>query len=211
MTLANVAIEAPTRIEPALLEEPPEAIVNVIAELSSASAILGARLHPATVANLSDVVRQANFHYSNLIEGHNIRLRDIERALAGDLDREEDRRNLQIEAAAHVHVQEEIDRLAAEDRLPEPASRAFIRWLHAEFYRNAPEPMLIIKSDRNTFRMAPGEWRSAPEHDVTVGRHIPPSSSKVESFMAHFEWRYRFERCCRFFRNAEFCVVLRGF
>ncbi|MDE2913389.1 MAG: Fic family protein [Paracoccaceae bacterium] len=194
MTLANVAIEAPTRIEPALLEEPPEAIVNVIAELSSASAVLGARLHPATVANLSDVVRQVNFHYSNLIEGHNIRPRDIERALAGDLDREEDRRNLQIEAAAHVHVQEEIDRLAAEDRLPEPASRAFIRWLHAEFYRNAPEAMLIVKSGRNTFRMAPGKWRSAPEHDVTVGRHIPPSSSKVETFMAHFEWRYRFER-----------------
>ncbi|MDE2789576.1 MAG: Fic family protein [Paracoccaceae bacterium] len=194
MTSANIAIEAPTRIEPALLEEPPEAIVNVIAELSSASAVLGARLHPATVANLSDVVRQVNFHYSNLIEGHNIRPRDIERALAGDLDREEDRRNLQIEAAAHVHVQEEIDRLAAEDRLPEPASRAFIRWLHAEFYRNAPEAMLIVKSGRNTFRMAPGKWRSAPEHDVTVGRHIPPSSSKVETFMAHFEWRYRFER-----------------
>ena len=194
MTSANIAIEAPTRIEPARLEEPPEAIVNVIAELSSASAVLGARLHPATAASLSDVVRQMNCYYSNLIEGHYTRPRDIERALAGDLDREEDRRNLQIEAAAHVHVQEKIDRLAAEDRLPEPASRAFIRWLHAEFYRNAPEAMLIVKSDRTTFRMAPGEWRSVPEHDVTVGRHIPPSSSKIEPFMAHFEWRYRFER-----------------
>ena len=41
--------------------------------------------------------------------------------------------------------------------------------------------------------MAPGQWRSAPEHDVAVGRHIPPSSRAVEPFMAHFERRYRFE------------------
>ena len=78
-------------------------------------------------------------------------------------------------------------------RLPEPASRDFIRWLHAEFYRDAPEAMLIIKSAHAEFRMAPGEWRSAPGHDVAVGRHIPPSSRALEPFMAHFERRYRFE------------------
>ena len=194
MKSANNAIESPTRIEPARLEEAPEAIADVIAELCSASAVLGARLHPATAANLSGVVRQMNCYYSNLIEGHNTRPRDIERALAGDLDSDEERRNLQIEAAAHVRVQEEIDRLAAKSRLPEPASCAFIRWLHFEFYRDAPEAMLIVKSDHTEFRMAPGEWRSAPEHDVSVGRHIPPSSLMIESFMAHFEWRYRFKR-----------------
>ena len=174
MKSANNAIESPTRIEPARLEEAPEAIADVIAELCSASAVLGARLHPATAANLSGVVRQMNCYYSNLIEGHNTRPRDIERALAGDLDSDEERRNLQIEAAAHVRVQEEIDRLAAKSRLPEPASCAFIRWLHFEFYRDAPEAMLIVKSDHTEFRMAPGEWRSAPEHDVSVPAAIFP-------------------------------------
>ena len=76
---------------------------------------------------------------------------------------------------------------------PEPASRNFIRWLHAEFYRDVPQAMLSIRSDHAEFRMTPGEWRSAPEHDVAVGRHIPPSSRSVEPFMAHFERRYRFE------------------
>lgn len=193
MTSANDIIEAPTRIEPARLEETPEAIADVIAALSAASAALGVRLHPTTTANLADLVRLMNCYYSNLIEGHNTRPRDIERALAGDLDEDEGRRNLQLEAAAHVRLQEEIDRLAAEDRLPEPASCDFIRWLHAEFYRDAPETMLIIKSDHAEFRMAPGKWRSEPEHDVAVGRHIPPSSHVVEEFMAHFERRYRFE------------------
>ena len=146
MASANDIIEAPARIEPARLEETPEAIADAIAALCSASAALGARLHPATAANLSDLVRLMNCYYSNLIEGHDTRPRDIARAFVGDLDEDEGRRNLQIEAAAHVRVQEKIDRLAAEGRLPEPASRDFIRWLHAEFYRDAPEAVLSIKS-----------------------------------------------------------------
>ena len=193
MTSANDVIETPSRIEPARLEETPEQVADAIAALSSASAALGTRLHPATAGNLADLVRLMNCYYSNLIEGHNTRPRDIERALAGDLDEDEERRNLQIEAATHVRLQEKIDRMAAEDGLPEPASRDFIRWLHAEFYRDAPEAMLNIVSAHAEFRMAPGEWRSAPEHDVAVGRHIPPSSRALEPFMAHFERRYRFE------------------
>ncbi len=128
MISANHIIESPTRFEPARLEEAPEAIADVIAELFSASVVLGARLHPATTASLSGVVRQMNCYYSNLIEGHNTRPRDIERALAGDLDGDEKRRNLQIEATAQIRVQEEIDRLAAKNRLLEPASCRFIRW-----------------------------------------------------------------------------------
>ena len=82
MASANDIIEAPTRIEPARLEETPEAIADAIAALSSASAALGARLHPATAANLSDLVRLMNCYYSNLIEGHNTRPRDIARAMS---------------------------------------------------------------------------------------------------------------------------------
>jgi Fic family protein len=71
-----------------------------------------------------------NTYYSNLIEGHDTRPRDIERTLVGEFDGDLGRRNLQIEAAAHVRVQSELDRMAAEDRLPEPASPDFLRWLH---------------------------------------------------------------------------------
>ncbi|MGI6850662.1 Fic family protein [Mesorhizobium sp. 1B3] len=135
-----------------------------------------------------------NTYYSNLIEGHDTRPRDIERALAGSFDEDEKRRNLQIEAAAHVQVQAELDRMAAQGRLPEPASVDFIRWLHAEFYRDAEELMLRIKGAGQEFIMTPGEWRSAPEHDVAVGRHVPPSSGRVGDFMDYFERRYRFEK-----------------
>lgn len=189
---ANGCRETPFRIAPTRLEETPETVADAVAELSSASAVLGARLHPQTAANLADLVRLMNCYYSNLIEGHNTRPRDIERALAGDLDDDPERRNLQLEAAAHVRLQQEIDRLAADNRLPEPASSMFVRWLHQEFYRDAPDEMLVVKSAGLRIRMTPGQWRAGPEHDVAVGRHVPPSSQVVPDFMAWFEQQYRF-------------------
>jgi Fic family protein len=134
-----------------------------------------------------------NTYYSNLIEGHNTRPRDIERALAGELDRDEGRRNLQLEAKAHVRVQAEIDRLFADDRLPDPTSSEFILHLHRDFYWDAPESMLRIRGAGREFAMKPGQWRSGPEHDVAVGQHLPPSSERVPDFMRHFERRYRQE------------------
>lgn len=194
MTSAKDLIEAPSRIEPARLEDAPAAIADLVAELAAKSAVLGAKLHPLTAANLASLVRLMNTYYSNLIEGHDTRPRDIERALAGDLDENEGRRNLQLEAAAHVRVQAEIDRLAQAGDLPEPASIEFIRWLHLEFYRDAPEEMLRIRSNHAEFLMVAGEWRSKPEHDVSVGRHIPPSSDRVADFMAYFEKCFSFEK-----------------
>ena len=151
-----------------------------------------ARLHPKTAANLADLVRLMNCYYSNLIEGHHIRPRDIERAMAGDLDVNEQRRNLQREAVAHIRVQAEIDRLVAEGALPEPASRDFLCWLHREFYADAPVDLLRVGMGNRQFLLVPGAWRSQPDHDNAVGRHLPPSSQCVGDFMAHFEDCYRF-------------------
>ena len=81
--------------------------------------------------------------------------------------------------------------MAARGALPKPASPDFIRWLHREFYRDAPDEMLRIRGEKAEFTMTLGEWRSRPEHDVAVGRHVPPSSGRVEDFMRYFERRYR--------------------
>ena len=121
------------------------------------------------------------------------RVTAIRGALEGEFDEDKERRNLQIEAAAHVRVQGELDRMAAENKLPERASCDFIIWLHREFYRDAPEAMLLIEGKTRKFVMEPGAWRSQSEHDVAVGRHLPPSSARVADFMKYFEERYRFE------------------
>ena len=185
--------ESPQRIEPARLEHPPERVADLAADLAAAASALGKALHPRTAANLADVVRIMNTYYSNLIEGHDTRPRDIERALAGEFDRDGQRRNLQVEAAAHVRVQREIDRLGHAQQLAEPASTDFIRWLHREFYRDAPAAMLRLRGAGRDLTMAPGEWRSRVEHDVAVGRHQPPSSAVVDDCMRYFATRYQFD------------------
>ena len=82
-------IEAPSRIEPALLEEASLPVTDAVAELSARAATLGKALHPRTAANLADLMRITNTYYSNLIEGHHTRPRDIQRALAGSFDQDE--------------------------------------------------------------------------------------------------------------------------
>jgi hypothetical protein len=64
------------------LEEPQEAVADLVAEWASQSATLGQALHPGTAANLARLVRVMNTYYRNLIEGHITRPRDIERAQA---------------------------------------------------------------------------------------------------------------------------------
>jgi Fic family protein len=185
--------ETPARLEPCLLDSSNHEIIDVVASLSGAAHSLGARLHPRSAASLAEAVRVMNCYYSNLIEGHNTTPREIERALHDDFDTTEERRNLQIEARAHIRLQRDVDRLHVAGKLPEPASASFIHWLHRSFYEGAPEAMLLIRGNDREVRMTPGEFRSAPGHEVAVGRHLPPSAERVEAFMAYFERRYRFQ------------------
>jgi Fic family protein len=189
-------LETPQRMEPARLEDVPEAISDLVVEIARAATKLETALHPKTAASLAHLIRIMNSYYSNLIEGNNTRPRDIERALAGQFDSDE-RRNLQIEAAAHVRLQAEVDRQYASGDLPEPASTEFISWLHKEFYRDAPQEALLIKANGRSIAMVPGQMRSTPNENVSVGRHQPPSSEHVAEFMRFFAGRYQFERLGR--------------
>ena len=183
-------IETVARIEPTMLDGASERVTDVLTDLTARASTLGAALHPSTARELAALVRVMNSYYSNLIEGHETRPRDIERALSGDLDDDEAKRNLQLEAAAHVRLQANVDELYARGELPDPVSVNFLRWLHEEFYRDAPEEMLLIRGASRSFIMEPGRFREEREHDVAVGRHVPPSSERVAAFMDRFAERY---------------------
>ena len=68
-------LETPARIEPARIEEPKIELVDIVAELTAVTSVLGNALHPRTAANLAGLVRVMNTYYSNLIEGNNTRPR----------------------------------------------------------------------------------------------------------------------------------------
>ena len=184
-------LETPARLEPCQLPSYSERLADLISALTASATTLGSRLHPLTAASLADLVRVMNCYYSNLIEGHDTRPRDIERALFEELATEPERRNLQLEARAHIRVQQTIDELHAKCQLTEPAAPSFIRWVHEQFYADAPAELLTISRASGSYRMQPGVFRHDPKHDNVVGRHVPPSSAVVPSFMDYFEQRFR--------------------
>lgn len=84
-----------------------------------------------------------------------------------------EQRELQLEAAAHVYVQAEIDRMVSENRLPELTSVEFIKSLHCGYYPDKPAKPLRLKCNGRETTMVPGAWRSRDEHNVVVCRHQP--------------------------------------
>ncbi len=188
------AIESPGRIEPCILDDVPPEIIDLVGELIQSADRLGLKLHPRSAGSLADLVRIMNCYYSNLIEGHNTTPREIERALDNELEEDTTRRNLQIEARAHIRLQKMIDELHTQGDLPDPSSIDFIRMLHREFYAGATEAMLTIHASDREIHMRPGVFRQQPQEDVDVGRHRPPSSEYVEHFMERFAFQYRLDR-----------------
>ena len=186
----SATIEAPTRIEPCLLDETPAEIVDLVASLAGAAHRLGARLHPRSADSLAELVRVMNCYYSNPIEGHNTTPREIERALQNQLDTAEERRNLQIEARAHIRLQREVDsRMRSASCRSRPLSTSSVA--ASLLLRGCPEPMLRIEGAPAAHDSR--QFRTAADHEVAVGRHLPPAGERVEDFMAHFERRYRFQ------------------
>lgn len=199
MNIGMPSEETPGRIEPCFLETVAPDIADRIAHLTAQSTTLGARLHPKTAQSLGEIVRTMNCYYSNLIEGHHTLPRDIERALRDDFDADARKRDLQREATAHIHAQGLIEQRLSLNLELEPASSDFLKWVHQIFY--APRfsgslgaVVTTISNAGQTISIPAGLFRDHDDHDVTVGRHHPPSGPAVAPFMAHFEQRYAFAR-----------------
>ena len=179
-------------MEPTRLEAIPPSLADDVVELRAQAERLGARLAPATAANLADVVRVMNSYYSNLIEGHNTRLADLDAAFAlADVGRDR-----VIEARAHIRLQQTIDHAFAAGALPEPATRDYVRHLHREFYADATPAMLRVGEGAKAHQMAPGVFRIDGE-DAVIGLHQAPSGGEVV------------ERCMRYFEN-KFAITTMG-
>ncbi len=169
----------------------PEAAVtaledDAVALVAEANRLAG-QVHPVLRDSIGDLVRSMNCYYSNLIEGHATHPRDIERALANDFSADPDRRDLQCEAVAHIHVQHLID--TGRDPDIWPASAAYAAWLHEEFCSRLPPEMRWVTHPRTGERIpvVPGTWRV---HNVEVGRHVPPDHGDISRFMARFDRAY---------------------
>lgn len=157
------------------------------------SARMAAQLHPLVQVAVGDLVRSMNCYYSNLIEGHNTHPRDIEKALAADFSTNREKRDLQLEAKAHIEVQLLIDQGA----MPfEIFSLEAIKWIHKEFYARLPASLCVVTDpdSKKQVTVVPGEFRTS---DVIVGRHIPPNANDIPSFLQRVAQAYKFANLSR--------------
>lgn len=162
------------------------AINDNILELATRSAGLKRSL-PVSIADaLSDLVRSMNCYYSNLIEGHNTHPIDIERALNNDYSADLKKRNLQLEATAHITVQKWIDANEFEHAPTDPQT---ICEMHRRFCELLPKELLSIKDPvaGELVDVIPGALR---DRDVQVGQHIAISSGAVPRFLTRMHNAY---------------------
>ncbi len=155
-------------------------------ELAEKSAAFRSSLPESIAAALADLVRSMNCYYSNLMEGHNTHPIDIERALAGDYSADPKKRDLQLEAKAHITVQKWIDDGGLDEPPTAPAS---IIEIHRRFCELLPEDLLWVEYPQTGERVkvVPGELR---ERYVEVGRHIAVSPGAVPRFLDRMHAAY---------------------
>ena len=162
------------------------ALTDLALELAQQSAGFRRSLPDSLLSSLADLVRSMNCYYSNLIEGHDTHPIDIERALKGDYSKDAKKRDLQLEAKAHITVQQWIDT----GGLKSPATTTdAITDIHRRFCEMLPEDLLWVENPatKEKIKIIPGELR---QRDVAVGRHIPVSAPAVPRFLTRYEEVY---------------------
>jgi Fic family protein len=156
------------------------ALTDLTIELAQKSAGFRRSLPASLLTSLAELVRAMNCYYSNLIEGHDTHPIDIERALKSDYSKDAKKRDLQLEAKAHITVQQWIDTGALKGRALTSDS---IREIHRRFSALLPEDLLWVKGRK----VIPGALR---DHDVEVGNHVAVSPGALPRFLQRFEKVY---------------------
>jgi Fic family protein len=178
--------ESVSMMEPVKLPEGSKhrpALTELAFDLTQAAAGFKNSLPKEIVGSLADLVRSMNCYYSNLIEGHDTHPVDIERALKGDFSQDARKRNLQLEAKAHIAVQRWIDGGGLRGRA---VSSAGICETHKRFCDLLPAELLKVTDPQTgeELDVMPGAYRN---RDVMVGRHTAISPGAIPRFLRRFE------------------------
>jgi Fic family protein len=161
-------------------------LTDLAIDLAQKSAGFRHSLPESLLASLADLVRAMNCYYSNLIEGHYTHPVDIERALKNEYSDDARKRDLQLEAAAHIAVQKWIDDGGLKGRA---ATTHGIREVHRRFCELLPEDLLWVE-DPDTKKRVPVVAGELRRKDVVVGAHIAISPGAVPRFLDRFELVY---------------------
>jgi len=158
-------------------------LADLAITLTEKSASLRSSLPPKIMEALATLVRSMNCYYSNLIEGHDTHPIDIERALNEDFSEDQEQRDLQLEAKAHITTQEWIDSGGLSNRA---TTQDGLMEVHKRFCDLLPDELLWVENPETSERLQviPGVLR---QHEVSVGKHAGVSPGALPRFMTRFE------------------------
>ena len=181
--------EAVALMEPMMIGESSRhrtALIDLAIELTGRSTGFRRSLPEGVTVALSHLVRAMNCYYSNLIEGHDTHPVDIERALRNDYSADARKRDLQLEAKAHIAVQKWIDDGGLDGRT---TTAEGLCETHRRFCDLLPEALLWAEDPGTGKRqkVVPGALRDS---DVMVGAHVAISPGAVARFLGRFEEAY---------------------
>ncbi len=162
-------------------------LMDLAIDLAQKSEGFRRSLPPSLTPSLASLVRSMNCYYSNLIEGHDTHPIDIERALQADYSEDVRKRDLQLEARAHITVQQWID----EGGLSGSAALTGegLCEIHRRFYQLLPDELKWVEDPATKERrqVEPGSLRL---HDVRVGQHVAISPGAIPRFLERFAQVY---------------------
>jgi Fic family protein len=172
-----------TAIEPTFPTQRLRPLEDLACTIVERAARLSSKLREPLRVQVAEITRWMNCYYSNLIEGQQTRVRDIEAALKKDFATEPEKRDLQQLSLAHLEVQKWI---AAQHSSPFTAE--FICELHRRFYEHLPKDLRVATTSKGKKTpLTPGGLR---DRDVAVGTHVCPPHELVPALLEHFQWRY---------------------
>lgn len=174
--------DQPHQFEPLLPSMQLGELVEATRRIFERSAALQAYASTDARASLREIVRSMNSYYSNRIEGQGTHPANIERALRSDFSDRPDVASGQRIALAHIEAEKELEPTIQSEAAT--LGSTFLRRAHASLYSR------LVPEDRTTADgrvVMPGELRT---HDVSVGRHQPPTWQSVPLFLDRMDAVY---------------------
>jgi Fic family protein len=172
----KMTIIAPTRMEPARIEDPGMELSRLCASLRRATAELEDMVPLEGRKSLSSAISAVSAFHSSRVEGRSPDPEEFLRLVLdqGSADASEESR----ECISLLGMHEDVHSEAYAESM-EPSAEAWLLERHARFAKAAPW---------TAGAQMPGTFRNV---DVQVGMHVPPPHDRISAFMDHFYRRYR--------------------
>jgi Fic family protein len=150
------------------------------------SAVLKGSHNQYILNEIISLLRITNSYYSNMIESEGTHPIDIDKAMKNDFSLDEKKRGLQKLSLAHIKVQKYIENHTEDTNAI--FDNRFLLEIHKQFYmQDEMDKFLHIEYKKFKATMVAGTIR---DMDVTIGSHLAPLASEVESLLGNFEHMY---------------------